>query len=453
MASNALDDAPLSRFHKKLAVFSAGGPFLDGYVLSIIGVAMVQITDQWKLSATAQGLIGASSLIGILLGSFAGGWLTDRFGRDKLFTLDLIAIVAFSIAQFFVPNVAWLVVLRLLIGVVVGADYPIATSLMAEFAPRKQRGPLLGAFVTAWFVGAAAAYIVGQGLLLLGEDGWRWMLASAAVPGAIIVLARIGTPESPRWLLSRGEIDKANAVLQKVYGPDVTVADLPPDVDTDLGVKAFFRAGYGGRMAFVSAFWTCSIIPLFAVYAFAPAILEALNIEESMAHIGSAVITVMFIVGCVIALGLVNRIGRRALVIQSFIWSGVPLLLMGLFPTAATPVIMALFMSYAVFIGGTQILQYVYPTELFPTELRGSAVGLGHSISRIGAATGTFLVPLSLNSLGIGTTMLIAAGITLIGAVIAVLWAPETRGMCLTESAALDDRRQPVAAPAAARAT
>lgn len=440
MTSSALDDAPLSRFHKKLALFSAGGPFLDGYVLSIIGVAMVQITEQWSLSVTAQGLIGASSLIGILLGSFAGGWTTDRFGRGTLFTVDLIAIIVLSVVQFFVPNVLWLVILRLLIGVVVGADYPIATSLMAEFSPRKQRGPLLGAFVTAWFVGAAAAYIVGQFLLETGDNGWRWMLASAAVPGAIIVLARIGSPESPRWLVSRGRIDEANAVLTKVYGPSVTVADLPPDEETNLGVKALFTAGYGKRMAFVSAFWTCSIVPLFAVYAFAPAILSALNMDEGIAHIGSAVITVMFIVGCGIALALVNRIGRRRLLIHSFIWSGLPLLALGIFPTASTPIILALFISYAIFIGGSQILQYVYPTELFPTELRGSAVGLGHSLSRIGAATGTFLVPVSLTSLGIGPTMLIAAGVTLIGAVISILWAPETRGMALTECAGLGSK-------------
>lgn len=437
MTTNALDDAPLSRFHKKLAVFSAGGPFLDGYVLSIIGVAMVQITDQWGLSATAQGLIAASSLIGILFGSFLGGWLTDRFGREALFTLDLVAIIVFSVAQFFVQDVIWLVILRLLIGVVVGADYPIATSLMAEFAPRKYRGPLLGAFVTAWFVGAAAAYIVGQVLLEAGDDGWRWMLASAVVPGAIIVLCRIGTPESPRWLVNRGRIDEANAVLKKVYGQHVSVADLPNDDETDLGVKALFTSGYGRRMAFVSLFWTCAIVPLFAVYAFAPAILTALNLDEEIAHIGSAAITVMFIVGCAVSLWLVNKIGRRRLLIHSFIWSAVPLLALGIFSDAPTTVIITLFLLYALFIGGTQTLQYVYPTELFPTELRGSAVGLGHSISRIGAAVGTFLVPVALTGIGIGATMLIAAGVTIIGAITSILWAPETKGMTLTDSASL----------------
>jgi MFS transporter, putative metabolite transport protein len=92
-APNALDDAPLSRFHKKLALYSSGGPFLDGYVLSIIGVAMVQITPQMELSGSAQGLIGAGALIGIFLGAFAGGYLTDRFGRQVLYTIDLIAII------------------------------------------------------------------------------------------------------------------------------------------------------------------------------------------------------------------------------------------------------------------------------------------------------------------------------------------------------------------------
>ncbi|MDT2004987.1 MFS transporter [Rhodococcus opacus] len=441
MTTNALDDAPLSRFHKKLALFASGGPFLDGYVLSIIGVAMVQISDQWDLTSSEQGLIGASSLIGILLGAFAGGWLTDRFGRQALFTIDLVAIIACSVAQFFVQDVVWLIVLRLLIGMAVGADYPIATSLLAEFAPRKYRGPMLGAFVTMWFVGAAAAYVIGEILAQTGDDGWRWMLASAALPATMIVLARLGTPESPRWLAGKGRIDEANAALAKVFGTGVTVADLPDESKEDLDVTVLLRAGYGKRMAFVAIFWTCSVIPLFAVYAFAPAILEALNLEGDMAHYGSALITVMFLVGCVIAVLVVNRMGRRPMLIHSFLWSGVALLLLGIFPGASTTVILALFATYAILIGGTQIMQWVYPNELFPTEVRGSAVGLASSLSRIGAAIGTYLVPLSLTGLGIGITMLIAAVITLFGAVISYMWAPETRGLSLSECSSLDTQK------------
>ncbi|KXF48759.1 metabolite transporter [Rhodococcus sp. SC4] len=452
MVTNPLDDAPLSRFHKKLAVFSSGGPFLDGFVLSIIGVAMIQIADQWGLSSVEQGLVGASSLIGILLGAFAGGWLTDRFGREVLFTVDLIAIAAFSVAQFFVQDVIWLIVLRLLIGMAVGADYPIATSLLTEFTPRKYRGPFLGAFVAMWFVGAAAAYVVGQILAETGNDNaWRWMLASATVPAVLIVVARVGTPESPRWLVGKGRIDEANKVLRKVFGPDVSVADLPAEDENSVSVKELVRSGYGKRMAFITLFWTCSIVPLFAVYAFAPAILSALELEEDAAHIGSAVITILFLVGCIIALFLVNRMGRRPLLIHSFLWAGLALLLMGVFTEAPTSIIMVFFAAYAVLIGGTQILQWVYPNELFPTEIRGTAVGMASSLSRIGAAVGTFLVPLSLSGLGIGATMLIAAVITLLGAVLSHFWAPETRGLSLTESASLGIAGSPVSPARASR--
>src|SRR4029450_5239884 len=88
--AHPLDDAPLSRFHKKLALYASGGPFLDGYVLSIIGVALVQISPAFKMSSAQEGLVGASALVGIFLGAFLGGWLTDKFGRQALFNIDLV---------------------------------------------------------------------------------------------------------------------------------------------------------------------------------------------------------------------------------------------------------------------------------------------------------------------------------------------------------------------------
>ncbi|OCT29459.1 MFS transporter [Pseudomonas putida] len=456
-SKRSVEDAPLNAFHRKLAVYSAGGPFLDGYVLSIIGVAMLQITNALHLDAFWEGLIAASALIGVFLGGFLGGWFTDKYGRKVLYLVDLIAIIAFSVAQFWVESALALFIWRLLIGIAVGADYPIATSLLAEFLPRKQRGPLLAAMVLMWFAGAAVAYFVGEMLLrVAGEDGWRWVLASALVPGVLFLIARSGTPESPRWLLSKGRVEEADAVIKKVYGNDYSISDLPePSQQNPVSVWSLFHSGYGRRMAFITLFWTCAIVPLFAIYAFAPKVLQALKLTGDWAAYGSIAITVLFTLGCLLATRLINRLGRRKMLIHSFLWSGMALLLLGLFPDASPTTVLVLFGAYAVLIGGAQVLEYVYPNELFPTEIRASAVGLATSLSRIGAAVGTYLVPISLVSLGVANTMFAAALVSLFGALISWWLAPETSKLDLQQAAALAPHRapakQPVSHPSPAR--
>lgn len=437
----SLEDVPLNNFHKRLTFYSAGGPFLDGYVLSIIGVAMVQISAALQLNEFWVGLIAASALIGVFLGGFAGGWFTDKYGRKILYLVDLIAIVGFSVAQFWVDSAWLLFVWRLLIGIAVGADYPIATSLLAEFLPRKHRGPLLGFLLVMWFAGAAAAYIVGDLILRFGgEDAWRWVLASALVPGIIFLLARAGTPESPRWLLSKGRKAEADKVIKKVYGPEYSIEDLPEPVrERKVSVWALFHSGYGKRMWFVTIFWTCAIIPLFAIYSFAPMVLQALKLEGDWATYGSVAITVIFVIGCILGSWLINRMGRRKMLIHSFLWSGLALALLGVFPNASPIVVLSLFAAYAIFNGGAQVLEFVYPNELFPTEIRASAVGLASSLSRIGSALGTYLMPTAISSIGIGNTMYVAAGISLVGVWCAVTMAPETSSLDLQEAAALND--------------
>lgn len=436
----SVEDVPINRFHQLLTLRSGGGSFVDGYVLSIIGVAMVQMSAGLDLSSFWQGMIAASALIGIFFGGFLGGWLTDHFGRKRVFFVGPVLFMLASLAQLWVESALALFLLRFTLGIAVGIEYPVATSLLVEFLPKKNRGPRLATLTVLWFAGAAAAYMIGEAILRHGgDDAWRLVLASAAVIGAILFVLRIGTPESPRWLISKGRSAEAEQVIKRVYGNDFSLRNLPEEPKTrKLSFMSLLHSGYGKRMLFVTLFWTCSVIPVFAVYAFAPKVLAALHLKGDWASIGSVAITCLFVVGCIIGTRLLNSIGRRTTLLHSFFWSGLALLGLGAFSDGNEMLILVLFGAYALFIGGAQVLQLVYPNELFPTEIRAGAVGVGTSMSRIGAAVGTWLVPIALDSYGIGATMYAAAVVTFVGLAFSVALAPETRSLNLQEAAALN---------------
>jgi putative MFS transporter len=384
-------------------------------------------------------MVAASALIGIFFGGFLGGWLTDRLGRRKLYFVPPVIFTVCSLAQFWVESGETAFFLRFLIGIAVGIEYPVAGSLLVEFMPRKYRGPRLAMLTILWFAGAALSYIVGNLIMNSGVDEpWRYVLASPAIIGVALFLVRLGTPESARWLIGKGRYAEADKVIKQVYGPGFSLENLPEEpASQKTSLIALMRSGYAKRMFFVAVFWSCSVIPVFAVYAFAPRVLQALNLKGDWASYGSVAITLLFVVGCVIATRIINSLGRRSMVIYSFLLSGLALLGLGAFSHAPGPVVLALFGSYALFIGGAQVLQLVYPNELFPTEIRASAVGMGASLSRIGAAVGTWLVPIALERWGIGDTMFAAAGVTLLGLLVSIALAPETRSLSLQEAASL----------------
>lgn len=437
----SVEDVPLNRFHRLLTVRSGGGSFVDGYVLSIIGIAMMKVSPALGLSAFWEGLIAASALIGIFFGGFIGGALTDRLGRRVLYFVGPTLFVVCSLAQYWVQSGEMLFALRFLNGVAVGIEYPVATAFLVEFLPKKNRGPCLATLTILWFAGAATAYLAGEAILHLGgPEAWRLALASTALIGALLFIVRLGTPESPRWLMSKGRHVEAEAIIRQVYGPDFSLDNLPVQAESkNLSFASLLHSGYGKRMAFVTIFWACSVIPVFAVYAFAPKVLDALHLSGAWASWGSVAITLLFVVGCIVATRLVNILGRRKLLLQSFLWSGLALLLLGLLRDGPSPVILLMFGLYALFIGGAQVLQLVYPNEIFPTEIRAGAVGVGTSLSRVGAAVGTWLVPVSLQTLGIGNTMYIAAAITFFGLIVSWFLAPETNARSLEDAASLDD--------------
>ncbi|NIE75902.1 MFS transporter [Pantoea sp. Ap-967] len=434
-----IEDVPLNRFHKLLSYRAGAGGFVDGYVLCIIGVALGQITTSLALSAFWEGIIAASSLIGVFFGGFIGGWITNFIGRRRTFFVGPVLFIAASVAHLFTDSAVAIFLLRLVIGIAVGIEYPVSTSLVVEFMPKKYRGSRLAMLTLVWFAGAATAYSVGEIIFrTMGVDAWQWVLASSAVIGLITILIRLGTPESPRWLLSKGRFAEAEAVLKSVYGNDFSLKNLPEECrEKRVTLFSLLHSGYGKRMLFVLTFWTCAIVPIFAVYSFAPKVLAALNVKGDVASLGSALITLLFFSGCLIATRIINLIDRRSMLIYSFLLSAIALLGLGYFHNQSGGLILALFAGYALFTGGSQVLILVYPNEIFPTELRTFAVGIGTSISRIGAAVGTYFVPMSLDTLGIAQTMYIAAIICLIGLVVSFVLAPETRTLDLQQAASL----------------
>ena len=440
----SIEDAPLNRFHQILSLRTGGGWLLDGYVLSIIGVTMLEMSKALDLSNFWQGMIAASALIGIFFGGFISGWMSGFMGRRKLYFVSPAIFTICSIVPLWVDSEWVLFLSRFIIGIGVGFEYTVGGSILAEFLPKKYRGPRLAALTTLWFTGAALAYIAGNIILQeAGPDAWRYVLASPAVIGILLFIFRIGTPESPRWLISKGRMAEADKIIKQVYGNNYSVANVDTQPAThNISFKELLASGYGKRVFFVTMFWSCSVIPVFAVYAFAPRVLEALNLTGSWATYGSVIITLLFVVGCVLATQLINVMGRRPMILHSFLWSGLALLGLGIFSESSQILILILFGLYAVFIGGAQVLQFVYPNELFPTEIRSLGVGIGASFSRVGAAVGTWLVPISLDTIGIGNTMFAAAAVTFIGLAISYFLAPETQSLSLEEATSLTPSRQ-----------
>ncbi|WP_216899831.1 MFS transporter [Nocardia alni] len=444
--NSVIDDAPFTSFHKWLAVACSGGPLLDGYILSIVGTALIGMTPQLGLSTTDTQLIGAAALVGMFVGGALFGVLTDKIGREVMYTADLVVMALCSIASFFVETTWLLVLLRFVMGMAVAADYPIATSLLAEWLPLRQRGTLLGFQIVAWYAGSVLAYLVGYLMLtLFGHGSWRWQLASAAVLCVIFLIIRQRTaPESPRWLALHGKSEKAAGMIEKFLHVRVDPSDLveaahQADPVSSGSVLELFNAQYRKRTLFCGGFFLCQVAVLFAMLTFGPQILSSFGLPSGtwMDTLGTALISLVFLIGCLPAMRLIDTIGRRPTIIWAFGLMILPLLFIGVWPTMPAALAFLMLCVYAFCCGGPNVLDWTYPNELFPTHIRATAVGLATSVSRVGAALGTYLLPWSLDHLGMGTTMLYAAGLTAIGFLICLWGAPETMGRRLNAASAV----------------
>jgi len=436
----------------RLIAVLVGGMILDGYILGILGPITGLIREDAQLDDFWIGLIAAAPLFGIFIGSPLAGWATDKFGRKPMFIVDMGLFLLASALQFFVTSgdsvAIQLFVIRLLMGIAIGGEYAIGWPLMSEFAPPKLRGRLLGVTVVAWYVGFMIAFIVGT---LLQEAGlpWRVIIGSSTLLALVLFIARFGLPESPSWLITKGRRDEALAIARRYIESAEMHESITEEIDLRVireqqaakekaqvksaSFATLFSPLYWRATLFTAGFWFCAVTPYFAIATFAVEVLKKYGLDNEWAS--GVGLSALAAAGVVTSVLLVDKVGRRVLTVPTqWIATGL-LLVIGLWSGAPSWLVLTLFLTFSFVNAMYNTLTQIYPSELFPSEVRGIGMGFAAAVSRIGAALGTFALPWSMTHLGAGTSMVIAAGIALVGALLSQWLAPETKGKTLAETA------------------
>lgn len=431
--ARSIDDAPLNRFHMRMTALTFGAHFTAGYVMGSIALALAGLSSTVDVSPMWQGLLGSSALIGVFLGSILTGLVADRFGRQKIFLFSFVAIAVTTALQYFATGPVSLFVLRILVGLAIGADYSVGATLLTEFLPRESRGALLGTLVAVWTVGYVAASVVG--VYIVAPNDWNVLLASAAIPAIVVLFLRVGTPESPRWLVRMGRKEEAQAIVDKYIGPGYAVYDNPV---IDAGVKTLFSKRYLKTLVFICCFWSFNVIPYFAVYTFLPIILQSFGLVET--SLIDILLNFVLLGGAILGIFLIAKCTRRGFCIWSNAICAICLGMLALLPSGSTTAQVFAFAVFTVMIAALGDMTSVYPAEVFPTEVRSIGIGLATGVSRLASAVGTFLLPVLMSSFGLGVTLGTLAAICALSMVLCIVLAPETKGLSLSEASAGSSR-------------
>ncbi|WP_307802762.1 MFS transporter [Cellulomonas dongxiuzhuiae] len=208
-----LDGLPVTRRHVRLLMGSGVGWTFDAMDVGLISFVIAQLAVVWGTDATTLGWVASAGFVGMAVGAAVGGLLADRIGRRQVFALTLLVYGVATGASAFAGGVAVLMVLRFVVGLGLGAELPVASTLVSEFAPPRIRGRAVVVLESFWAVGWILAAVIGYLVVPSGDDGWRWALALGALPALYSVVVRRGLPESVRFLQARGRHAEAERVV------------------------------------------------------------------------------------------------------------------------------------------------------------------------------------------------------------------------------------------------
>ncbi len=441
----ALDEQSFKAFHWRATVTTGLGVFCDGYDLTCVGIVLPLILASFghiTLSGVQSGLLAASALVGSAIGALVFGVL-GQWGRKRFYGIDVLILGLAALAQAFAPNIAWLIALRFVLGIGVGADYVLSPMIMAEHANRKDRGRALGlGFGTMWPLGALGAALVKLALDLLhvpGELQWRLVLAFGAVPALSVLYLRRTMPETARYLARLGgDTAEASRVIEQITG----VAGSAPSAD----VRSFGAVFAQHAQVIFSAalLWMVYDLVVYASILFGPSLIaQSLGLGPVSF---SLIIQLVFTLppAILMSLFLIDQVGRKPLQVWGFAACAATV---GAFALMQDELLRRPIVAFIVFglfnvaacgpgiVSGAGVLG----VELAPTRIRSVAQSITVAGGRIGAALSGFAFPLLFAGIGQAGAYWLLAGLSALGAVLTVVLVPETGRMsleALTEGAA-----------------
>ena len=430
--------------------FGALGGVLFGYDTGVISGALLFIPNDFKLTPFLQGAIVAGLLLGAMIGAAFAGRLSDRLGRRRLIIIAAVVFTGGALLAAFAPTVWVLIAARVIIGLAVGSAALVVPLYLSEIAPTEVRGAVTSLNQLMIVCGILAAFIVNA--ILASSGDWRLMLGLAAVPSVVLLVGMLFMPETPRYLVHTGEEETAHAVLEELPGderPEERIEEIR-EVDSEeqgeVGLAALWQAKWVRPALLIATGLAVfqQLVGINTIIYYAPTTLTNVGFAKTSAIYANLIIGVINVGLTVVAIKLIDRVGRRPMLFAGVVGMVVSLLVLGIslsaLPTphhpgdpAAIITLVCLATFIAAFAATWGPVVWVMIPEVLPLSVRGTAMGVavfGNWAANF-AVSQTF--PPLLNALGPGPVFLGYAALGLLAGVFVKALVTETKGRSLEE--------------------
>ena len=429
-----LERLPVTGKHKRLLLGSGIGWALDAMDVGLVSFIIAALKVHWELDKTTTSWIASIGFIGMAIGASLGGLLADKIGRRQVFAATLLLYGLATGASALAWSVGALMIFRFLVGLGLGAELPVASTLISEFSPRKVRGRMVVLLEAFWAVGWILAAVIGTFVVSQGENGWRWGFALGTVPALYAIYVRLGLPESVRFLESVGRHDEAEEIVRSFEAAaNLENVDRSPAPETDVAESSAHGGIWGQEMRRrTAAFWAVWFgvsLSYYGAFIWIPSLLVDQGFTLVKSFTFTLIITIAQLPGYAAAGWLIEVWGRRKTLSAFLAGSALAAVLYG-FAAAPWQIITAGCLLSFFNLGAWGALYAIGP-ELYPTSIRATGTGAGAAFGRIGSIIAPLIVPPALAFGGPGAVFgLFAAAFAL--ACVAAFTLPEQLGKALS---------------------